>query len=446
MDKEYKRNKDNKEEEWYNCEFLPFPVDSEEEIEEEMVLAEEEEKEEAIKSQQLSNILLKYFKEMAVVDVLSSEQEMELARHFEETEVKRWQVLMNNPEVVASIVNTLERNIGNSFKVFDIIKDKAQKLKRQKKKSSQTEYEFIIGEVAKKLKRFDLDKKLWDRCFKELKIIYHRSKTGTEKKRKVNLKVIEKQFEEIETLRKDSFEIKNKFIAANLRLVVSIAKRYNVGGKLPLIDLIQEGNIGLIKAVERFDYRRGFRFSTYASWWIKHAISRALADKGRAVRLPVHLLDIQNKLIKATQLFIARNGRFPTEKELSHHIGIPEEKLRKAERYLQEYMFSLDKNVNEDDGRKFIDFLSDEECLTPADILDSTRWCEKLRKLINTLPPMEAKVLRWRFGLDNEDELTLKEIGNKYNLSRERIRQIQQQALIRLKKRLLLELNQKKGS
>ena len=226
---------------------------------------------------------------------------------------------------------------------------------------------------------------------------------------------------------------KNAFVRSNLRLVVSIARRYN-RGRMPLIDLSQEGNIGLMKAVERFDHTRGYRFSTYASWWIRHAISRALADKGRAVRIPVHMLDTHNRVLRTRQLLLARNGREPTQLELEKETGIPADKLEKVMGAWTETPVSLDKPVGDEDGRRFLDFLPDESEVTAYDRLAQTDSKRQVVELLRKLSPIEAHILRSRFGLDDDEERTLKEIGDQYRLSRERIRQLQEQALAKLRR------------
>jgi RNA polymerase primary sigma factor len=249
------------------------------------------------------------------------------------------------------------------------------------------------------------------------------------------LLTIEEEVKLARRIKRGDKEARATMVRSNLRLVVKIARDYSNFG-LPLLDLISEGNIGLMKAVERFDHSRGDRFSTYASWWIRHAISRALADKGRAVRIPVHMLDTYNRVTRATQAIFARTGREPTVEELELETGIPREKLERVKDFYAETPFSLDRPVGDEDGRKFIDFLEQENVPTPYEQLVSKTWSDEVRRLLDTLSPMEARILRWRFGLDDEDELTLKEIGDKYNLSRERIRQLQEQALAKIRRQI----------
>ena len=227
---------------------------------------------------------------------------------------------------------------------------------------------------------------------------------------------------------------KKKLIEANLRLVVSIARRFN-HGRLPLADLIQEGNIGLMKAVERYDYRRGFRFSTYASWWIRHAISRALADKGRAVRLPVHMIDAYHRIAKSQRELQSKLERVPSTQEIAAATGIEAEKLEKMKTFLSETPVSLDRPISDEDGRRLIDVLVDpNEGPAVPDQMASTETQSEMLKFLSSLKPIEADILRKRFGLVNDRERTLKEIGDEYRLSRERVRQLQEQALVKMRR------------
>ena len=228
---------------------------------------------------------------------------------------------------------------------------------------------------------------------------------------------------------------KHRFACANLRLVVSIARRYSYG-RIPLIDLIQEGNTGLMTAVERFDHRRGYRFSTYASWWIRHAVSRARADKERTVRLPVHIQEACIQVRRASERYARRTGRAPSVAELAEETQLAEAKVRKAQAQFTGSALSLDRPVSDDDGRCFVDFLGDEDAQSPQQEVAERAWHARVPRLLSTLTPIEARVLRCRFGLDGQPEHTLKAIGDHYNLSRERIRQIQQEALAKLRRQL----------
>jgi len=229
---------------------------------------------------------------------------------------------------------------------------------------------------------------------------------------------------------------RHEMVRANLRLVVTMAHRYRRNGRLPLADLIQEGNIGLLTAVDRFDPRKGFRFSTYGSWWIRHAISRAIADKGRAVRLPVHMIDAHHKVSRAKRELELLNGRDPTAEELAKHTGLAAAKIEKMQSLLLEQPVSLDRPVSEADGRKVVDLLEDEGTEQPGDSLEADALNEQVRQVITGLRPIEADILRKRFGLEYDEELTLKEIGEQYSLSRERIRQLQEQALGKIRREL----------
>jgi RNA polymerase primary sigma factor len=241
----------------------------------------------------------------------------------------------------------------------------------------------------------------------------------------------------VEAANRAAADARNDFVKANLRLVVSIARRFN-HGRMALADLIQEGNLGLMKAVERYDYRRGFRFSTYASWWIRHAISRALADKGREVRLPVHMIDAQHRLTKARRQLTGKLGRQPTSEELAEATQMPLDKIEKMRSWLLEQSVSIDKPVGDDEGRVLGEVLEDpdREEVSPTEDLEWEALTTEVREMMSELRPIEADILRQRFGLGTEQELTLKEIGDKYNLSRERIRQLQEQALAKMRRAL----------
>ena len=383
--------------------------------------------------------LTRYFREMIGHRVLTPQEEIEAAKEVERLEIGYWEALLGYPSCFESIAVVIEARVNDQTlpEVASLRKlcksAKAEKLgKRQEKR-----WNDLCLQLSTKMRELDSDRLFVqesDRAVHRLAGDFadERDIVGDHVRMTPTFK---RYLQHVRAAQKAQQRAKNRFVAANLRLVVSIARRYN-RGRLPLIDLIQEGNIGLMKAVERFDHNRGYRFSTYASWWIRHAISRALADKGRAVRIPVHMLDTYNRVARATQAIATRTGKEPTPEELEKETGIAAEKLEKIKGYWAETPFSLDRPVNDEDGRKFIDFLEEENVPTPYEQLVSRKWSDEVRRLLDTLTPMEARILRWRFGLDDEDELTLKEIGDKYNLSRERIRQLQEQALGKIRRQI----------
>ncbi len=349
-------------------------------------------------------LLSEYLSSLGKVPLLSPEDERDLAARFRDAEVRCWQRLLG----VAAVRELIA---GHA-----LAHDLAEATRAALATVSAATPAAALEPIAEALRDLDDDRGLVEQAIAQASAAGGRAVV-----------------DESRALRRTALELRNRFVRANLRLVVSVARRFH-HYRLPLIDLIQEGNLGLIKGVHRFDHRKGFRFSTYAHWWIRQAIERAIMNKGAQVRLPVHVFDARRELAKATRDLQRQLGRDPTVDELARELCMPREKLEEVMRAVPREPQSLDEAVGDDEERTLGEVICDEDDALPdARVIqvDEEQW---VRRCLTKLSPMEVDIITRRFGIDRGDDETLEEIGKTYQLSRERVRQIQVQGLKKMQR------------
>jgi RNA polymerase primary sigma factor len=388
-----------------------------------------------------------YLGDVSKVDVLTSDQEQQLSAEIAERRFALWKALLSYPPFIEGTVEVLERAMAEvaerPSEDLARIAATSRAYRDRETKSNREAFQAAQQALAKSMADLDLDGEYADLIAADLEAIDANRREGVALQVTYPPKGSQPFARYIQRVRGANQALrytKNKFVKANLRLVVTIARRFDLG-MMPLQDLVQEGNLGLMKAVDRFDGKRGFRFSTYATWWIRHAINRALANKGRTVRLPAHVSADLQRLRRAIREYEARTGETPSIQQLAKDTGMSKVRVRKLHDLTLEGTVSLDAPSSDDDDRGMVDRLEDVSARELPDVLELETLSDHLYESLGDLAPIELDILRRRYGIDGGDAgesdfepMTLRQLGERHSLSRERIRQLQERALCKLRR------------
>ncbi len=387
--------------------------------------------------------LAAYMREVSRSRVLTAEEERVVATRIQTLHVSVWRAIFSYPPFVGGVTNHLVDAIAPqeaepaalAQQTLKKLSAAARAYRDRETRANQDRYHETREDAAKAFARLDVDGDQREIIIRSLEAVAAGDRGAvcfsyTAPPR--NSRPFAEYRERVDAAQMVLRRAKSRFIRANLRLVISIANRFDYGA-LPLQDLIQEGNVGLMKAVDRFDVERGFRFSTYASWWIRHGINRAIANKGRTVRLPAHVTADQQKIARARRDFELQNGAKPSMEQLVKLTGLNETRITKLVKIPLDAAVSLDLQIGDSDNRSLLDLFADETAIAAIDAMEQDDVSQVLRSLLDELSPIEHDILSRRFGLDDDEAMTLRELGTVHSLSRERIRQLQERALAKLR-------------
>ncbi|HRZ39662.1 MAG TPA: RNA polymerase sigma factor RpoD [Candidatus Omnitrophota bacterium] len=399
-----------------------------------------------------------YLKQMGSIPLLTRDEEIALAKRIEETEYKLAEALYCTAYARKRAIEVIKKVLSEEINVEDVIKDELERrpklikdLKRilaqvrqtrvGSEKSAKLLAEFkltasfneqVIDEIVMKKRRLEkLDRLLKNKSKKKENEELYKERALLSKDLVQPAKVIKEQLNDIRMRRSNFNKAKKLLVEANLRLVVSIAKKY-INRGLSFLDLIQEGNMGLIRAVEKFEYQRGYKFSTYATWWIRQAITRSIADQARTIRIPVHMTETINKIIRVSRLFVQEFGREPTPQEIAKQMRIPVIKVKEIMK-ISQVPISLQTPIGDEGDTNFGDFIEDKKAVSPANATLHSMLKEEIHSVLETLDERERKILELRFGIHDGTSRTLEEVGSEFNVTRERVRQIESKALRKLR-------------